>query len=277
MRHEDKDMVNDFLEAVRPNKPTTVEIVKNLCEGTKAEKINVTFSEKLQEPIRAESPARAHRFNSLSGYAEYLERNAQESVTVLADAATGDMAAVLDEESSDGYEIITFTPRVNPLFAPWVNTFGKAMPIKKLATFLITNRRVIAHPDVDHLVRLFKQIQISKNVTLMEGTGGEAINGVICHTKLQGKDGDQKAPLPEQIALFCPLFVDTPPLEIEVDLLLEATADDQPTATFVSADADVKRLLAIQRMLEELKAKLPGATVSLGQLKYNDWKYLGDD
>jgi hypothetical protein len=276
--YEGKDLVNGHLEQVQPGVPTTVEIVKKLAEAGKAEKIHVTLSRQIEEPQRAESPSRAHRFFSLGGFSAYLSKYGSQAMTVLADPDTGDMAAVLDEQTDDGYEVVTFSPRLHPLYAPWKCSYGQTVQIKYLARFIIANRSVVVTPAPDRLANLFKQVQVSKRVTLNEGTGADAVNGVMCQTKIQGREANQLTPLPETIRIECPMFVDSEPQEIQIDLLLEVADDETVCATLVSADADVKRVLAIQNMLERLRRELSGlAIVSLGRLNYRDWNYLRTD
>jgi hypothetical protein len=277
MQDEVKDLVNAHLETLRAGAPTTVELVKKLTDGGKAEKINVTFTRQIEEPERAESPARAHRFYSLSGFVDYLSKYGGGAVTVLADADSGDMAAVLEEDTPSGFEVISFSPRLHPLYSPWQDSFGLNVAVKDLAQFLIVNRSVVTVPSPDSLVRLFKQVQVSKSVRLMEGNGKEAVNGVMCATKIQGHGDDKATPLPETILIGCPMFVDSEPQTILIDLLLEVHADDHVYATLVSADATVKRVKTIESMLDRLRAALPAAIVSLGRLSYRDWNYLQAD
>jgi hypothetical protein len=275
MQDETKDLVNAHLETLRAGAPTTVELVKKLTDGGKGEKINVTFTRHIEEPQRAGSPARSHRFFSLSGFEEYLNKYGGGAMTVLADADSGDMAAVLDEEMEAGYEVVSFSPRLHPLYSPWQQSYGLNVKLKDMAQFFITNRSVVTEPG--NLVALFKQVQVSKSVRMLEGNGKEAINGVMCSTKIQGREDNKPTSLPETILIECPMFVDSEPQKIRIDLLLEVHEDDHVYATLVSADAQVKRVKAIETMLERLRADLPTATVSLGRLSYRDWNYLQAD
>jgi hypothetical protein len=277
MQDEVKDLVNAHLETVRGGAPTTVELVKKLTDAGKAEKINVTFTRQVNEPQRAESPARAHRFFALSGFGEYLNKYGGGAMVVLADADSGDIAAVLEEDTTYGFEVVTFSPRLHPLYAPWQRSYGVSVRAKDLAQFLIANRCVVTSPSPDRLVALFKQVQVSKSIRMLEGTGKEAINGVMCATKIQGREDNVVTPLPETITIECPMFVDSEPQKIQIDLLLEVHDDDHVYTTLVSADANVKRVQAIESMLDRLRATLPSATVSLGRLAYQDWNYLQDD
>jgi hypothetical protein len=273
----DKDMVNAHLEEARAGTPTTVEVVKKLSQGTKAERLEVTFARRVETPIRAESPARAHWFQSLDGFIKYVAQRGTQPV-VLADAVTGAMAAVLDESAADGFEIVRFSPCLHPLYSPWQQRYGTAMGMKDLARFVIQNCGIVREPAPSSLMARLKQIQVSKHVTVYEGMGNRSLKGVVCTTKIQGKEENEVAELPEVLVLECPMFVGSPALKIEVDLLLEVADDSgQVQATLTSADADYKRVLAIQAMLNEVSASLPEAIVSLGRLNYQDWNYLPSD
>jgi len=245
--NSDMDVINEHLESAVERMPTTIEVVKKLAEGSKAERISVTLARQIEPRQRLESPARDHTFYSLEGFAQYLNGCASSNLVILADAETGRMTATLDEDQSEGFETITFEPRLHPLYAPWHQVYGKPTPIKELARFIMANRRTVAEPE--DLLHDLSQITVSRHVTINDGTGPHSLNGVMVETKIQKTERTELAvDLPDEIILEVPIFLEGKPCSIDVDLMLEAQEDGTVYATLTSSDAEHKRILAIAAM-----------------------------
>ncbi|MBN1510567.1 MAG: DUF2303 family protein [Phycisphaerae bacterium] len=274
MKHKyEKDILNEHLEGAEPGVPTTIEVARKLLDDNKRERVSVTLRRTIQTPIRAESPARAHRFASVEGFCQYLECYGSQDLVILANAETGEMAAVLDESRREGFEIVRFVPCMHPVYAPWQGIFGRPQALKEMARFVIAHRNVVRWPNVETLVGQLKQIQVSRQTTMHDGIGSEAVRGFTCVTRIQGKESNQVARLPERLGIECPLFVSGGPLPIEIDVLYEAD-DDGVEVRMVSADADHQRVVAIELLVETVRQRLPQGVVSLGTLRYDDWQYV---
>ena len=141
------DAVNGFLEQLARTHNNTVEVAKRMLADK--EHVEVTFKQEGVQPIRAESPPRAHVFWSVDGFIEYLQKYATDDLVVLADPTTGEMQAVLDETAATGFEGVSFEPLYHPLFGPWSDWIGGApRDIKAFAKFVLGQRHVIVEPDL---------------------------------------------------------------------------------------------------------------------------------
>ncbi len=269
------DALNEFLEQATAGRASTIELATKLMTGTNGprETLVVTMKRPVETPIRMESPARAHVFNVPQGFAEYLQRYGSAHVVVLADPETGRMAAVLDEEADSGLEIIWFEPKLHPLYKPWHQLIGTSTPIKEFAQFIQAHKDQVVG-DRQIMCQVFQQIRLSKAITVQQGTGAKSINGVVCEMSLAGTVKNVPADLPELIVIQCPMFVETPELEIGLDLAVEVTSHDEIRVRVTSSDAEVQRIKCISDMLAKVQAALPEATVSLGTLSYKDWPYV---
>jgi hypothetical protein len=275
-KEQPQDYLNAHLESVTERMPTTVEVAKTILgEGAKGkEHVEITLRREVLPRIRAESPARAHVFHCLDGFMRYLDTHGRE-ILVLASPQSGQMSAVLDEGSQDGYEIVHYGPASHPLWLPWLRQIEgqKILTLKELAVFLISNRKIIVRPNPESLVEQLKQIQVGKQITMHEGIGAQSVRGFTCVTRIQGKDSNQLAELPERLVVETPLFFDGEPLPIEVDLLF-AAEEEGVAVTLASADAEYKRVLALQGLLDKVEAHLPQAVVGMGAINHENWQYV---
>ncbi len=269
------DVINEFIDKVSPGKPTTVELATKLTTGTTGprEALTVTLRKPIEMPVRAESPARSHTFNSVQGFVEYLQRyGSGQDVLVLADPDTGAMTAVLNEKAMQGFETVRFMPKIDPLYKPWHEKLNDVTKIKDFARFIQSHKTVI-EGDKAQLCALFQQIRLSKNVTMQQGIGARSTNGVMVAMTLQGQVKDVPMDLPESLTILCPMFVDTQETAITMDLLVEVSHDDV-YIRMSSSDAEVQKVALIQQMLTEVKSELTAATISMGTVEHEEWDYV---
>lgn len=279
---DNHDVINEFLEEARPGRPTTVELAHGLVAGHGAgprESVVITLQKDIDEPVRAESPAPSHVFSSLTGFAEYLNAYGSDDLLVMVDPETGRMDGVLDETAEDGLTMVSFRPTPHPLLSPWSDLIDgqETIQIKEFCRFIAANKSVIRQPKASDLAMVFKQIRLSKNVTVHEGRGAESINGVIVEMKVQGGQmGQVPINLPETITIQCPLFADeTEAMEIQVDLSLDVGSDDRVRVQMTSNDLTVKRLRSVRDLRDVLAGQIKSrAIVSLGRVQREPWKYL---
>ncbi|OQB78736.1 MAG: hypothetical protein BWX88_05101 [Planctomycetes bacterium ADurb.Bin126] len=230
------------------------------------------------EPERAESPARAHIFHGVAGLVEYLAKYKGTDTVVFADAADGQMAAVLDERAERGVEVLTLKPQIDPLFAPWMDLLGAGeVPINDFAEFILKNRRAVCEPNGKVLALLFSQVRAAVNITLQKGRGRKAINGIVMQTEIQGETATDPVDLPDEIIIECPLFVDTPPRKIAIDLLVSVSKDDDGdpnlVVTATSSELAQARMDAFAEMVTTVRS-LEGVVVAMGSPAHRPWAYL---
>lgn len=272
---ESKDQINAYLEEFQPDSPRSIDVVKTLVDGK--ERIEVTFRQEFIEPTRAESPARCHRFFSLEAFITYLDSYAENPAgsLVLGDPHTGKIVAVLDEKATDGFEMITYEPVTYPLFVPWERQIGIAMKIRDMADFIMANRGPVVKPEPMELPHLFNHVSISQNVELQTGVGARGINGVLVEYKAQGgKPEGRRVDLPEQLTLRCPIFIDSEPQQIVVDLRIQPAGEGAVKATLYCPALPEFKLKAVQGMLARIDEKVAAATVGLGEPRHTPWEYV---
>ena len=293
------DRVEDLIRTVPEGEETVFDLLEETTGGAKAKgapqrTIRITRRRVRDEPplapLRQPSPRRAHQFHDVAALAAYLGRFGRDDgrTVVLADATAGIIAAVLDEETADGFEIVTCIPQVHPLFAPWDEVlFGDAenppaaMPLKAFVDFLAENRRAIVEPDGRELVAVLSRIKVSRKIELYEGRGAAAhLNGLLVETRIGGQDQKEPVDLPDTLTIQYPVFLACPPSRMEVDLLLDARGiqDDGGAAVFVravSSEAAEVKVGLFEHMVEQLQKALgKKTTIGFGCVRHLPWDVL---
>lgn len=265
------DAINGFLEQLARTHNNTVEVAKRLLDGT--EHVEVTFKQEVVQPIRAESPPRAHVFWSVDGFIEYLQKYATNDLVVLADPTTGEMQAVLDETAATGFEGVSFEPLYHPLFSPWSDWIGgEPRDIKAFAKFVLGQRHVIVEPDPRMLAMMLSQIRESGGSDGLWFSKAESTNGVMIETKIKGQVQNTVVDLPETIVIECPVFMDCEPARMEVSLMVEDAG--VVLVQLISSDVEQEKVAATQRVLDKVSGTL-AAVVGLGTVEHGQWSYVG--
>ena len=99
--------------------------------------------------------------------------------------------------------------------------------------------------------------------------------------EVTGEPGDRKLTitsrqmLPEEITIRTPLYIDTSPLEIPLDLTIEADTSGISVVVSSGTIADA-RVAAFQDMIEIIDkvAKEKTFTMTFGRPKHRPWEYL---
>lgn len=265
------DAINEFLENM-PDGPfsNSVEVAKKLVAGK--ENVEVTFKRDVVTPVRSESPRRSHRFWSVDGFIEYLQKYATADLVVLADPTTGTMQAVLDETSQSGFEVVGFEPQYHPLFAPWACaiTTGR-QPIAQFARFIVGQRHVIVDPDPKQLAMMLSQVRVSKKVEIQAGFGADSINGLMVESKIRGQMQNTSVELPEAIEIECPMFMETLPARMSISLILDD--NNGVVVELISSDVQQERVRGVEAMLGKVGSALE-SVVCLGTVAHLNWEYV---
>lgn len=256
-----------------PQKPTVFDLVDGL--GGKS----LTVQEKVAEPLRQESQRRSHVFHDVAGFVAYVSKYGGDNIVVLCDAMQGRVVATLDEKATKGVEFIQFVPPLHPLWAPWETLLkGGTQPLRSFVEFCALNRKAIHEPDGRDLVILFSQVKASIGIEAHHGTGKDAVNGLLVKTKIEGKERIDATALPDSLVLRVPIFIRTKPVDIEIDLLLNANTGGEVFVSLSCADLVTAKITAFEDLLTQLDpllVELPKpAIVSLGVLSRSSWDYV---
>lgn len=222
------------------------------------------------EPVVSRARARAHVFNDLDAFAEYLKREAEGiSSLVLADVAKREILAVLEEDSESDREIVSMAAVEHPLFTPWAEMLDRPVPVLEFALFAMKNRRAIIEPEGRELALTFSQVKASKSITTQVGVGKKSINGMMVELEIAGEKKGVPVELPEVIKVELPLFVGTEAQVIEIDLLV--TEGREGIVVFATAaDVEEQRIRAFEQMVGLLK-EATGLLVGLGRIQQREW------
>lgn len=227
---------------------------------------------KLESAV-AMAKARDHEFHSIKAFSEYLGRECSSiDSVILADVFADRMTAVLDEDIETDRECVSFLASVHPLFAPWKDLIGKAIPVLQFALFVMQNRSAISEPDGRELAMIFSQIKSAKTVTKQSGIGAKSLNGVMVETMISGKKHDTEVELPESITIVAPLYLDTDPVEITLDLLVTDT--ERGIVVFVTAPKLAEAEFAAFSQFVDLVKNDTGLLVGFGRVQERPWNVV---
>jgi hypothetical protein len=270
--------LSEFLSSVKVGERNVLEVIKQVGKDGQ-DVTRVELAQLVQPPLipkRAESPPREHRFHTSKGFVSYLQRYKTDATVVLADLSVGVIAASLNEDAPDGREIVFLKPMVHPAYRPWMELFGKTIPLRAFVKFLQVERGAVHQPDGRELVLTLSQLRASKTVTLHEGFGRHSLNGLLCEIDIQGEAQRPKVEpveLPEKLVLRTPMFLGRGAVDIEVDLSLGLDESNKIEVTVCSAQAVERWAEGFDSMVAEL-AGMDGIIVGHGHLSYGAWSYV---
>lgn len=267
------------LRTIESGSETVMDIAAQVDEdGVVAKRI--TFGKRELQPERPELPdidrakARNHEFHSIDAFADYLTREAQDgSSLALADVHAEEITATIDESDEDDREFIQFVATTHPLFKHWKNLIGKSIPVLEFALFVMQYRSAIIEPDGRDLALTFSQIKACKTVTKRVGVGPKSLNGVMVEMMINSEKSEIPVELPEKIVVSAPLFLDTDPVEITLDLLVTDTPGG--LVVFVTAPLlEERQFEAFGQFVSRLK-RVEGMIVGFGKVQERAWNLLG--
>jgi hypothetical protein len=255
--------------------PVGVQTALAVLEDNDTKKL--VIERKRPEMIRSETQPRAHQFFAVDGFIEYVKLNGKDKKTVVfADHANSRMYAVLDDQAPKGAERIALQPQIHPRWEPWRNWLDRTRELDQFVDFLRQNRRTLTGDAGRDLTMALSQVKASTEVELNRGRGKKALNGLIVRTKITGGGANaENVELPDTITINTPIFVDTPPIGIELDLILEATNGGKTiTAALASADIRDAEIAGFDAMWDAVQADLGDKhTVVCGKPEWAHWKY----
>lgn len=269
--------VEELLKDVRVGESTVLDIAGEGKDRRLTVELRKLLPEKPRAPERKESPRRKHAFHSAASLADYLARYGSKDTVVFVDHGEAVISAILGEQSPSGFEIVTMAPQAHPLWEPWRDVAGREMPIKDFAGFVMQNRRSVAKPDGRKLALDLQQIRGSVSVEIMAGRGRGAVNGLVVRSRVNaGAEQSDTMDLPDTLTLKVPMFVDTLPRELELDLCIEAQADGSLTVLVSEGTVSEARVAAFNDMVERIRSGLKGvdALVTWGAPGHSEWAYL---
>jgi hypothetical protein len=271
----EKTKIESMLGDVRRGCENVFDVIRETIEfeGEKVPQTRIILSEKFTPLERKESPRRAHTFQEVGGFVAYLKEYGGDHTVVLADVADPDLTSmdgILDEESPDGFEKVTFNPRLHPLLVPWIHAIQHPMELEDFADLVTRNRRTLVNGR--DLAMMFAQVKCSIKTEVQKGFGKKSVNGVMTTFEINGQVQSQPVDLPESITLECPIFVGTPKIKIDLDLVIKGNSNTV-VVSLGDSDFQVKRIEAVEDFVKQIRES--GLMVSLGRAINHNWDYVG--
>lgn len=268
--------LEDLLRNVCAGKETVFDVTAAVdTDGQEFKRVSV--GHRVLPPVPYEEPvapadARQHVFHSIEQFGEYVVRNAEKDhCVVLADTDDRMISAVLDESSETDREVIHFQAKMHPLFLPWAKLMGNETPVIDFAKHVMVHRSAISEPDGRDVALTFSQVKSSKKIIRRSGLGPKAINGVMIEIQIGSESKEVEADLPERLTIDVPLFLDTDPMEVHLDLLVHEGRSGGLVVSVAAPEVEMARIKAFESMVQTLRTQT-GLLVSLGEVSHREFK-----
>ncbi len=265
------DVLANLIRSAFPGRETVFQLVDSL-DGEAGRKLTIEHRELPEvlpdEPELARPQARAHVFHSIETFIGYLG----EKSLALADVDSQMIGAVLDESRETDHELVAFAAKIHPKFAPWHGLLNKATPVMAFAVHCMTHRRTVSSPDGLELAQTMSQIKASKAITHYTGVGKKSLNGVMVDLEIAGEKRGQLVELPEVITLTTPIYIDTAPVEVQIDLLI-TEVKDEIVVFCTSTQYEEARIAAFQQFVERVQGGIEGRC-GFGKIGHRDWRIV---
>jgi hypothetical protein len=274
MANQDIDL-EKLIRKVVPGRETVFDVANETDDDGEFKRVSIGMRDLPPlpvEPVVAYADAREHVFHSLDQFGLYLVREAKkDSCVVLADVDSRRINAVLDESDEYDREAIEFEAKTHPLFEPWETLIGKSVGVLEFALHVMQYRSAVSKPDGRELALMFSQVKSSKSVTKRVGVGPKALNGVMIQMQIGSETKDVDADLPESITIDVPLFLDTDPVEVTLDLLVYENRNSELVVGVTAPNLEAARIAAFEQMVQRLRSDTE-MIVSLGRVGYRSYR-----
>lgn len=269
--------LTDVITSALPNRTTVFEVIEAVeGQGKRLEVCHIADKPQPLPPVPSPARLRAHEFNDIEGLGHYLQVYGSERTVVLADVQQLTACISLNEENGEGgFETVTFKPVFHPAFATWMKIVGQTLPVLDFASFVMANRRFVE--DGRSLAILFSQMRMSKKIEIAQGRGKKALNGIMVSVEIGGTRSEEFQELPETLFINVPVFLQSEPWRVELDLLVFERDND----IYVSISAnDVETVRAnqfiadITRLREKMGEFYPDMAVTFGKIQFKDGEFL---
>jgi hypothetical protein len=270
-------LVSDVLRKLTSGKETLFDVQDCVDELGDFSRISIGLRD--LEPIHnereiARADARSHVFQSLKAFCLYLSRESKlEHSVVLADVSSSKITAVLDEDEEGDRETISFSATPHPLFAPWAALLNKPIRVLDFALHVMQHRSSVLEPDGRELALMFSQIKASKNITKRVGIGSKSLNGVMVELQIGSEKHSAEVDLPESITISAPIYLDTEPVEIVLDLLVTESQQGDLVVFLTASVLEQTRLDVFNSMVGRIEEET-GLIVGLGVISHRPWKLV---
>jgi hypothetical protein len=265
--------IEKLLNTISGNEITAINIAEKLdAQGRRG----ITFSKEQVAPLRMESPPKNHLFTEAESFCGYLTGLDVKDVVLFVDIDNIQARAVLNDKAQYGFEVITFRPAAHPMFKMLSPLIGTTTHVTEFAELLLRNRKAfeIGEDNGRSLALAMQQITVSEKIEKKIGTGRDCINGVMCHTKVSAGQEGLPSPIeiPEVIRFKLPLYINTDPVEFDVDFTVIVKHGEVYIQTD-SAMLELKQYEVFEAMIAPA-GQIDGIHAVYGRPAWGEWNYI---
>jgi len=249
----ENESIKKFIEEVGEGQANVLKVAEKLLSDG-AKEVTCQLERRKQMPERMESRARAHVFHEAAGFIAYLKDNKTANCVVLADVASVRVAAVLNDNAENGYEVIVLEPKRHPEFALLEYTLlDQEMDAKRFAKMVLRNRGVIAGDakDAKQLALLMSQVTVSDQISLAMGEGKKAVNGIMCRT---------------------PIYLETSVQQFAADITVVGNTREGVLVQVDAPQLALCKYRVFERIVKPIR-EMEGVLVSYGCPHFENWMY----
>jgi hypothetical protein len=280
----ENEQIRDLLSRIGPNASNVVTLEHGVDPSREHKTVTVKLESPPLIPIRAESPARHHTFQTGLALRDYLERYKTDHTIVYSDPAGCQAAAVLDESAKEGFEVVHLVPVTHPLFEPWATVLARKneegaadlrstiLTLEQFSQLVADSLTIIETPNARELAFTLRQIQVSTKIERQIGTGTKSLNGLMVETAIQGRSTTEPIDMPEFVELQVPVFYGAASVTIRVDLGF-AVKEGTVTVRLSSASVKEAMLKAFDAFVAQV-SDIENLLVVNGKLSYCPRAYI---
>jgi len=266
--------VKEFLENVSEMGSNALSVSRKMLADGK-EQVTLDMRRTKIMPERMESPARSHVFNEVVGFVAYLAARWTKNMIIFADVPNTVIFAVLDDKAEHGFEQVRFEVLYHPEFILLAKTLlDSTMDMMTFARNLMRNRNVLAgDPEkAKQLSLMMRQITVSSKITACSGVGAKTINGIMCTTEAKAGVAEDQIDLPDSIAVKVPIYIDSDPVQFDIDLTITADRGGKVEITTDNPELEVRKYEVFQLIMGRVDES-NDVIVTMGKPMTKEWVY----
>jgi len=279
MSHEPQDALDVTLGQVAEGESLALKVLEQV-EGIEGKALVIQRQElpapKPTPPVKSGANRRAHEFNNINHFIDYLNKYGEEKqVVVLADPKNEQIKASLNEICDQEPETLTYRPRRTTDFEYLLSRIDKPLGVKEFCKVLRRVRNYVKKPHGKLVASIYGQLSVAKKVEDFSSLGSRGTFGRVVKISARGNDG-QSVELPEFLTLEIKPYMDSAThidIEVFIDLDME---EDKAVFRFDAPDCARAFDLAMEKSIPLLNTGLKDreALVALGALCREPWEYL---
>ena len=211
MREQPTDAFEQLASQIDPGEAAVFKVIDKIegVEGKTLRIENLHVKEDPKDPVKRPAWAKAHKFNDLGGFIDYIRKYGHGGdVVVLADMAVGLISATLAEDSKKEVEEISYAPMVTIEHSEVIKLDTGPLSVRDFSKSLRRIRDYITYPDQKLITMMIGQLSVAKEVEDFSSVGTKGTFGKVVKVKARAGDG-QNVEVPEFLKLTFLPYIDS--------------------------------------------------------------------